>query len=62
MSIYKVYVSTFVIFGALWNHLGHPLPTNRGESNHAGHLQNSQSLLEGPPWCYSSLGNADMGP
>jgi hypothetical protein len=30
MSIYKVYVSTSVIFRALWNHLGHPLPTHRG--------------------------------
>src|ERR1700684_3156950 len=48
MSIYKVYVSTSVIFRALWNHLGHPLPTHRGESNHARHLQNSRSCLEGP--------------
>jgi hypothetical protein len=29
MSIYKVYVSTSVIFGALWNHLGHPLPNTQ---------------------------------
>jgi hypothetical protein len=51
-----------VIFRALWNHLGHPLPTPTRGSNHAGHLQNSWSLLEGPPWCYSSLGNVDTGP
>jgi hypothetical protein len=44
LNIYKVYVSTSVIFRALWNHLSHPLPNTQEAQSQI--MQDTSKILD----------------